>query len=178
MMDSKTQVLALLKDEFNRWEELLDSLEEEQITGPSLPSNWSIRDVIVHLWAWQQRTIARQEAALRNTEPNYPRWHDLGSEPVTQDSDPDEDVDQSNAWIDGTYRDKPWPSVYQDWREQFLRLIELSEQTPETDLLDSEKYAWMDGYPLSESLEGTYEHHEEHLEELLAQLGRNGSVKA
>jgi hypothetical protein len=30
--------------------------------------------VVIHLWAWQQRTIARMEAALADREPSFPQW--------------------------------------------------------------------------------------------------------
>jgi hypothetical protein len=172
MVNDKKQILGMLEEVFNRWEELLAGMSEEQATARNLPSNWSVKDVIAHLWAWQQRSVARQEAAVRNKEPRYPEW------PERFDPDPEEDVDQTNAWIYETYRDKPWPSVYGDWREGFLRLLELAEQVPEKDLLDAGRYAWMGGYPLAASLQGTHEHHEEHLEQLLAWLGRDGSTKS
>lgn len=167
-MNSKQQILTMLREEFNLWEEFLAGLNEEQITAPQLPSTWSIKDEIVHLWAWQQRTVARQIAALHNSDPDYPRWHEAGASKKVSDVDPDEDVDQANDWIYEAYRDKPWPRAYEEWREQFLRLLELVEAVPEKDLLDPSRYEWMEGYPLSESLQGTYEHHGEHLETLRA----------
>jgi ATP-dependent RNA helicase SUPV3L1/SUV3 len=41
---------------------LLASLSESQITTPNLPANLSVKDVVAHLWAWQQLSIARLEA--------------------------------------------------------------------------------------------------------------------
>ena len=49
---------------FDRWELLLASLSEKQLTDSNLPSNLSVKDVIAHLWAWQQLSVARAEAAL------------------------------------------------------------------------------------------------------------------
>jgi hypothetical protein len=34
IMNDKQHILTLLRQEFNRWEELLSSLSEEQITDP------------------------------------------------------------------------------------------------------------------------------------------------
>ena len=62
-MNMKQHILTALKEQFNRWEELLASISEEQITAAHLPSNLSINDVIAHLRAWQQRSIARLKAA-------------------------------------------------------------------------------------------------------------------
>lgn len=154
----------MLREIFNRWEELLATLSEGQITATDLPDGWSIKDEMAHLWGWQQRSVARMNAALNNTEPHYPNW--LGS----SQADPEEDVDKTNDWIYQTYKDEPWQAVYADWRTQFLRLLELTAQIPEKDLLDSARYVWMEGYPLAASHKGTYEHHEEHYNTLSAWL--------
>jgi len=170
-MDDKQQILQALRDIFNYWDILLAGMTEEQITDPSLPSNWPIKDVIAHLWGWQQRTLARAEAALHDRELQYPNW------PERLGPDPDEDVDQTNAWIYETNRDKPWPSVYADWKAQFQRILELGEGIPEKDMADSGRYAWMGGYPLSASFLGSYEHHKEHIEELVACLNQNRNTR-
>jgi len=163
-MDKK-QLLTMLKNEFTLWEELLASLSEKQIIAPKLPSDLSIKDVIAHLWLWQQRSIERLEAALQNREPAFPGWPE-GLDPESED-----DVDRVNAWIHATCQDKPWPSVYRDWREGFLQFMELAEAIPEKDLLEAGKYPWMEGGALALVLWGAYDHHhEEHLEPLLAWL--------
>ena len=73
-MNMKEHILTALREQFDRWEELLASLSDEQITAPHLMSDWSIKDVIAHLWAWQQISIARMEAAVLNREPEFPKW--------------------------------------------------------------------------------------------------------
>jgi hypothetical protein len=171
-MNEKTQLLTALRDEFNHWDELLNSLPEEQITARLLPSDLSIKDVVAHLWSWQQRTVARMEAAANGTEPRNPGW------PEGLDPETDEDLDKINAWIHETNLDKPWSQVYGDWRSQFARLLDLTESVPEADLMQPGKYSWLGDYPLSDVLEGTYEHHDEHRGSLLAWLGQHGSTKA
>jgi hypothetical protein len=84
-MSDKQHIPTMLREEFQRWEELLASLSEEQITAPQLPADWSIKDVIAHLMAWQQRSIARLEAALLNRAPELPKWPaELDPEPEGQ----------------------------------------------------------------------------------------------
>ena len=155
MAEDKAQILTLLRDEYQRWEDLLASLSEAQIIAPQLDSEWSIKDVMAHLWAWQQRSIARIEAAVNHTEPLFPSW--------PADLDPEtEDVDQLNAWLYESSREKSWATVYDDWRTGFQRFIELGEAVPENDLLDVGRYPWLEDYPLILILRGSYEHHEEH----------------
>ena len=167
VMKDKQQTLDLLKDEFNRWEKLLTPLNDDQLTARLLPSQWSIIDTMAHLMVWQQRSVARLEAALQNRQPQFPGW------PETLDPELDDDLDRVNAWIFETNRDRAWQSVYKDWRAGYLRFLELGETVPENDLLDTGKYAWMEGYSLSQVLEASYEHHEEHLAALQAWLDQH-----
>lgn len=165
-MNDKEQMITMLKGEFNRWEELLANMNEAQISAPHLPANWSIKDVIAHLRAWQQLSIARLEAALLDRAPEFPQW------PTELNPEPEEgEPDQMNAWIYETYREQPWSSVHRGWREGFLRFLELAEAIPEKELLDVGRYSWLEGYSLFAVLKGSYEHHhEDHLEPLLAWL--------
>ena len=166
-MDDKQQILDNLKDEFKHWEALLSGLSEEQITARQLPSDLSIKDVLAHLWAWQQRSIARMEAAVNNTQPTYPQWPE-GLNPGSE-----EDVDAINAWIHETNLNKPWSSVYRDWREGFLRFIGLTEALSESHLFEAGRYPWLGKHSLSEVAEGTYEHHqEEHYKPLVIWLNQ------
>ena len=51
-MNMNEHLLMALSGQFNSWQELLASLSEEQITAPHFDLNWSIKDVMAHLWAW------------------------------------------------------------------------------------------------------------------------------
>jgi hypothetical protein len=168
-MNEKAQLLAMLRDEFNRWDQLLANLSEEQATARTLPADLSIKDTVAHLWSWQQRSVARIEAALNGIEPVLAGW------PETLDPESEDDLEQINAWIHETNFDKPWPRVYADWRSRFLRFLDLAEAVPEADLMQPARYPWLPGYPLYAVLEGSYDHHhEEHLGPLLAWLDEQG----
>lgn len=163
-MNMKEHILTALREQFNRWEELLASLSVAQIAAPQLHSNWAIKDEITHLMAWQQRSIARLEAALLNREPEFPEW--------LPELDPESEAstDQTNDWIYETYHERPWSEVHHNWREGFLRFLELGAGIPERELLDADQYPWLDGHPLAFVLLASYDHHQEHLEKLLARL--------
>jgi hypothetical protein len=120
---------------------------------------------MAHLRAWQQRSVARAEAALHDREPDFPKW------PGELNPDSEENTDRINAWIHETARNQPWSMVHREWRDGFLRFIELGEAIPEKDFLDLNRYAWLQGHPLSFIYEASYEHHHiDHLEPLLAWL--------
>lgn len=168
-MNMKQHILAALREEFDRWEELLAGLSEEQVTAPLLPSTWSIKDVVAHLWAWQQRSLARVQAAVLNREPDFPKW------PAGLDPEADGDTEQVNAWIYETNRARSWSDVQRNWRENFLRLLDSAEGITERDLLDGGRYPWLEGYPLAFVLVASYDHHQEHLEKALAWINDHGT---
>lgn len=163
-VNSKAEAIALLRDELNTWENILANMTQAQIHAPIVPSHWSTKDVVAHLWAWQLRSNARLEAATTNTEPRMPEW------PVTLDPEVPEEPDELNAWIYEQYRDKPWPDVYQDWQNGYLKLMSLGEALPEADLLEVSKYPWLEGYSMADVLASSADHHEEHREWLVEWL--------
>jgi hypothetical protein len=162
----KQETLNALRTEFNRWEMLLASLSEAQLTTPEFDENWSIKDMVAHLHAWQQRSIARLEAVMHNREPEYAAW------PEQFDPEAEGQPHELNAWLYQHYRDQPWSTVHQNWREGFLRFVELGAAISEADLTDADKYSWLEGYPPLAVLQGSLEHHQEHAEFLEPVLAR------
>jgi hypothetical protein len=161
-MKGKEQILSALRDEFNRWHKALEGLSQEEASAQSLPADRSVKDVVAHLWAWQQLSIARLDAALRDGEPELPGW------PAGVDPEAEEGVEQINAWVRDRYGEEAWPVVQRRWREGFERFLELAAAVPEEDLLAEGRYTWLDGHPLYLVLVGSHEHHQEHRAELLA----------
>jgi len=163
-MNMKDHILAALREQFDRWEKLLASLSEVQVITPHFDLDWSIKDVIAHLWAWQQISIARMEGGLKGQEPEFPKWI------VESVENWEEDADRVNALTFTTQHNKPWSEIYQNWKNGFLRFLELGETISESDLLDGDRYPWLRGYPLAFILVASYDHHQEHLEKLLGWL--------
>ena len=159
-MNMKEHILAALKEQFTRWEELFASLNEEQITAPQFDFDWSIKDVMAHLWAWQQISITRMEGGLLDREPEFPKWIlNLGE-------DWEEDADRVNALTFETNHEKLWSEIHQNWRNGFLQFLELGNKISERDLLDGDKYPWLKGYSLAFIFVASYDHHQEHFEKL------------
>lgn len=167
-MNDKAQIITALGKEFNRWEKLLNGTNEEQITTSNLIGNMSVKDIVAHLTTWQQISVARLEAAQHDTEPEYPKWH------PELDPESEDDLVQINAWIYEIYHEKLCSDIHREWRERYLRFLELAESIPEKDLLEVGRYPWLKEYPLLAVLLGSYEHHEEHLKPLLVR-SRNRS---
>lgn len=159
-MNMKEHILVALREEFENWVGLFSGLSEEQITQPRFDLDWSIKDVVAHLWAWQQISIARMEGGVLNHEPEYPKWI------VESTENWDEDADRVNALTFERYHEKSWSEVYGNWRIGFLRFLDLGSQIPERDLLDGDRYFWLHGYSLAGILIASYDHHHEHIEKI------------
>jgi hypothetical protein len=155
-MNMKDHILIALKEEFDKWETLLSGLSEEEIIRSRFDLGWSIKDMVAHLWAWQQISIARMEGGLQDREPDYPKWI------VESIENWEEDSDRVNALTFEKYHAKPWSEIYRNWRNGFLRFLELGNQISERDLLDGDRYRWLNGYSLAFILVASYDHHQEH----------------
>jgi hypothetical protein len=166
-MNMKIHILTALKEQFSQWEDLLANISDEKLSSVGQPSRWSIRDVIAHLWAWQQRSLARLEAAVHDRAPEYPQW------PPELDPESEADTDRINAWIYQTNRERSWQDVYHDWRKGFLRCLEVADRISEKDLLDGGRYQWLKGHTLASVLIASYDHHQEHLEIVRGWLDQN-----
>ena len=168
-MNMKEHVLAALREQFESWQELLVSLSDEQINAPRFDFDWSIKDVMAHLWAWQQISIARMGAGALDQEPAYPEWI------VSIGKDWEDNADRVNALTFENNHNKPWQEIYENWRIGFHRFLELGNEVPERNLLDGDRYPWLKGYSLAFILVASYDHHQEHLEKLTDWLNRQGN---
>jgi hypothetical protein len=159
-MNMKEHILAAMREQFELWDELLSSLSEREVTAQRFDLDWSIKDVVAHLWAWQQISIARMEGGVLDREPEYPGWI------VDSMEDWEEDADRVNALTFEKYHEKPWSEIHGNWRNEFLRFLALGNDVSQRDLLDGDKYPWLKGYSLASILIASYYHHQEHLEKL------------
>lgn len=166
-MNMKEHILAALQEQFDSWEELLAGLSETQINAPEFDLGWSIKDVMAHLWAWQQISIARMEAGEQEREPQYSDWI------VNHIENWEEDADRVNALTFENNHDKPGSEIYENWRNGFQHFLKLGQAISERDLLDSDRYPWLKGYSLAFILIASYEHHQEHIEKLQNWLKKN-----
>lgn len=174
MFLTKDECVRLHEGEFEQWQALLQGMSTERLTQPWLPDGWSVKDVLAHLRAWQTRTVARLEAAIKGGAPRFPEW------PVDIDADEsDEAVEKANAWIFEANRARPWEDVHGEWAKTFTRLLELMRQLPEAEVRPGGRLAWLVEYePLREAPEEYDYHHAEHrvwLQRSIREAGERGT---
>jgi hypothetical protein len=158
-MSDKRDLIAGLMAVYDDWERLLAAGPGEGMAARRVTSLWTVKDVLVHLTAWQQISIARLQAALAGDDPELPPWLD-GADPFYAE----DHTREFNARIHARHGGEPWPAVHRAWREGFTRFLELADAIPEETLLEPQRFAWLRGHALSAVLEGSREHHREHLD--------------
>ena len=168
-MNKKQQIIHELNEIFNRWQELLTDLSEEQVMEPLLPSDVDSERCCCPHMGMAAGFSGASGSCLAITL--YPTTRGGGR---LIGPDPNEDVDRTNAYLFEASKDKPWTTVYADWKAQFEHFLELTRQIPEKDLLEPGQYAWMGDYPLSASTMGSLDHHLEHFDTLTAWLQDDG----
>src|SRR5919198_5681694 len=140
-MASKQELIHGLRAVFQSWEKVLGETSEGRVAAPLRPGGWSISQVITHLCAWQQISVAHLEAALTDSDPHFPAWLG-GADPFYAEAH----VDDFNARIQETRLSQSWSKRHRDWREGFLRLLALAERVPDSILFDTERFSWLRGY--------------------------------
>ncbi|HEV2107646.1 MAG TPA: ClbS/DfsB family four-helix bundle protein [Thermomicrobiales bacterium] len=126
------------------------------------PGGWTFKDIIAHLTGWRLLTAARLEAGLSGGEPAKPWPGSL---------DEDADLDEINRWFYEANRDKSFAEIKRESHETFDRVERAIAALPERDLLEVDRFPWLQGHALGPAvLQGTLEHYREHEPDLRARL--------
>ena len=115
--------------ERDRWETLLAQAGAWQGEQPSASGDWSLKDIIAHVTAYERGLVRWLEAASRG---------ELIVFPVLDQPD----VDRRNAVIQRQSRDRAMKEVRQEAGETFSRLLQLVSALPEEDLVEPERTEW------------------------------------
>jgi hypothetical protein len=161
MNGSQDQLLSALQNEQAGWKRLLDDIGEARMTEPGVAGEWSIKDIVAHLTGWRRRTVASFQAALHHESSFSPPW------PPNL-----EEADEINAWIYAANKDRPLTDVLEESRAVFEQLVATLSAFPEAELLEPNRFDWLEGEPMSAA--AFFGHfHEEHEPDMRAWLDKN-----
>lgn len=135
---TKQTLLADLQAEQSQFDALLDQIGAARMDQPGVAGHWSIKDIVAHLTGWRRRTVARLQAARNGEADPPPPW------PADLQTD-----DAINAWMYETNRNQSVDDVRTDSRQVFDALVAAIDGFPEAELLDPQRFFWMEGEPLS-----------------------------
>ena len=151
---SKKQILELIQSERAAFEVTLAQLSQAQMTRPGPDSDWSGKDILAHLAAWQQKMIQWLQESLRGETPDRPApgmaWDDL---------------DALNEQLYLENKDKSLAEVLAAFNHMYQQSWQVVENLTEADLLDPDRFEWRRGDPMWHLVAAnTWEHYREHRE--------------
>lgn len=129
---TKSQLLDASQKEFQKLDIYIGSLTPEQMSTPPAPGAWAVKDVLAHLYEWQQMFFRWYEAGLRGETPAVPapgyKWSQLQA---------------LNQAVFETFRDLPLEEVLGMFRASHQKTVQFMEEIPESDLVTPGLYTWM-----------------------------------
>jgi hypothetical protein len=161
---SKARFLKTMQAERERWEALLARLNATQMAQPGVTGDWSVKDIVAHVTAYEHGLVEWLEAASRGESIEFP---DLDHP----------DVDYRNALIFQKKREWPLEEILLESKEVFRRLLQLVQALSEEDLVDPERTAWFveprwkEHRPLWKCIaDDSYKHYHQHIPDIRAWL--------
>jgi hypothetical protein len=169
MQMTKAKFLETIRSERERWEELLSKIDAGKMEHPGVAGNWSARDIIVHVTAYERGLVEWLEAAGQGAVKTFP---DLDHP----------DVDYRNAAILEEKQACLLDEIEAEAGGVFERLMALVEAIPEEELLEAERIEWYvkprwgEQRPLWECIaDDSYRHYRQHTEDINRWLKKEAS---
>ncbi|MFM8322860.1 MAG: DinB family protein [Chloroflexota bacterium] len=159
---NKDEILDALEDERERLLEAIDGLSDEQMQEPGVTGEWSIKDLLHHVSAWEAELVKLLWQAARGEKPDSRLLND----------DP---VDDTNAQWQAIGRARPLDDVLDDLAAVRKQTIRRVDSLADADFEDPQRYAWLKGSPLWEWIRGdSFGHEAEHTAEIKAWRAAHG----
>lgn len=163
---TKSELLELIQGEHQRLEATLSELDKDQMIQPGVVDHWSVKDTLAHIAVWEKRMVRWVGEAVRGRVP------EMLPPGMTWD-----DLDEWNEQTYQEHRDRPLAGVLADFERSYQEALQVVQVTPEKDLVDPNRFEWLDGEPLWRLVAAnTFWHYREHDESIRAWLEGNGTV--
>lgn len=159
---NKSEILTALRANRDSLLNALDGLSDAAMQEPGVIDDWSVKDILTHITAWEAELVTRLAQAKQ------------GKKPANANFTPAQ-VDELNAKWHKEYKNRPLDRVLADFRAVRGQTITQVESLAEEDLNDPKRYSWLGGSPLWEWIEGDSSGHDaEHTAQIKAWRERTG----
>lgn len=149
---TKTELLAELDQEWAKIERNCFGLSEADMVEPGAEGEWSVKDILAHLSAWEKYLLDRLGYIMTGQQPQYgvlTSW---------------DDVHRFNTQVYSENKDRPLTSVVIEFRSLYRGVMTVLEAVNEA--LLSEPYTYdfpQDKLTVMELIRSnTFEHYREH----------------
>ena len=124
----KSELLNWLHEEYQEWEALLDRVGPARMEQPGVNGDWSMKDLVAHMYyGWQPKLIAGMQAAQRGEPEPPPPW------PANLQTD-----DEINAWIYEINQGRALDEVLDESDRFFQQLLAVIEDLPDDVHIEAE----------------------------------------
>jgi hypothetical protein len=158
-MDKNSAKIELLSDIDKEWakiERICAGLSEEEMIAPGVQGEWSVKDILCHISAWEKYFLDRLGYVMSGKHPLYPvmtSW---------------DDVHRFNAQVYVDNKDRPLSSVIIEFRSLYRGVMTVLESLDEEMLNKPYSYDFPDdGLTVLQLIRAnTVEHYREHFIDL------------
>lgn len=128
---NQTELLERAEAMYDRLMGEIDGLSLDTIVAGDTVGEWSIKDVIAHLYAWQQMTV---------------RWYqagEAGENPVTPSEEYTwREIPALNQHIYETYKNVEWDTILSDFKTSHQDTLSLIKMLDNDELFTPQVYNW------------------------------------
>ena len=148
---SKIDLLKNIKENRGILEELLAKIPKEDMLN-TVEGDWTIKDILSHIIAWEQNMIRWMTITLKGGTPeDFPESREA--------------VDSLNEFQYQRDKEKDLEEVLSEFPASFQAALALAENVDENVINDPELFAWGAGRPIWFIIAAnTYWHYQEHIE--------------
>jgi len=152
---SKNELLETIKTERARLDHLLSTLTNEQMTSSGSQGDWSVKDLLSHIAAWERLAVDRLTAAFSGTTTTSPlisNW---------------DGVHAFNATCYQENQTKPLADVLKDFQDTHQHFLAIVNKLDDNFIARVLPFDWADGTTAFELIAAnSYWHYQEHREAL------------
>ena len=148
----KSELLAELDQEWANVERICFGMSEADMLTPGVEGDWSVKDILCHLSAWEKYLLDRLGYILTKQHPLYPAMSSW------------DDVHRFNAQVYADNKDRPLTSVIIEFRNLYRGVMAVLESLDDQVLNQPYTYDFSDdALTLLQLIRAnTYEHYREH----------------
>lgn len=162
MSGDKKQLVKQLQFERSSFESVLEPLTEEQIVNLVVSDNWTVKDTIAHITAWEielLRWLGRASEGLSPDIPGPGKWT------------PFIEIFNSSKYLEN--RERPLEEVLNESNQIFKQVLTEFQSLPE-DLDDRYWSVWFNEEPPWILFATYHQHYKEHREQISARIAGKG----
>jgi hypothetical protein len=147
----QTSKVKLLKDivtERRRLEKNLAALSEEEMIQPGVTGNWSVKDILAHIVAWEELFLNWYRSGIQGHTPERP--------PVGLSQ---RAIDELNQEIYEKHRDRALEEIKAEFSASYQQVRAAIEEIPEEEMFARGRYGWTGKLTLADYIAGNTSNH-------------------